>query len=169
MLLTGPSSVGKSTVASALQRLTLLPAVFLSGDALELPEDCVSRRRLQALAFEDAVTVQLSIDRAYIEALSRFVSNGFHAIGEVIFKDQVRTHIYLEALGGVRSLIVRLTCTDAARRSRELARGDRPTGLSDETYAAEIRNEVPGLVLDTTDTTPVDVAKAILPMLAEAN
>ena len=167
VLLTGPSSAGKSTVAAALQRLTQLPAVFLPGDALELPEDCVSRQRLRRLAVEDAVAVQLALDRAYVEALARFVANGFHAIGEVIFKDRIRTDIYRAGMADVRSLLVRLTCTDEERRARELARGDRPLGLSDETSAVEIR--VPGLVLDTTEKAPDDIAKAIWSALAQAH
>ena len=137
VILSGPSSVGKTTIAHQLQRLAVRPAVFL-GDDVFVPSPSVVEDHIAALSAPEWSSWRDAFFRGYFEGLRAFVTNGFHAIGEVVFTDQARLDIAREVLADTPHLFVRVHCDTATRQARARARRDRPPGLSDQSAIAEI-------------------------------
>jgi len=162
VLLTGASSVGKTSAGRALQSVTELPAIFIPGDDLDLPRHARSLERLRELPPHEANRLEAELDSAYLHGLNSFVQHGFHAIGELIFKEPARTATCLRVLTEIPHLLVLLQCDADVRRTRERLRNDRPLGLSDKTSdTARPSNVRFDLELDTSELTPQAVAEAI--------
>ena len=65
LVLTGASSTGKTTIARELQRLAPAPAVFVSGDDLDLPPDARSVAALRGSESAESVTLQMAFYRGF--------------------------------------------------------------------------------------------------------
>ena len=165
LILTGPSSAGKTSTLHALQLMTKIPAVVLPTDLFNLPSNAHSRALLQKADEATRVVVHRSLFRASYRTLVEWQRNGFHALGETIFKDNHQAEVYREAIEGTPHLLIRLTCSREARHARERSRSDRPVGLSDETTTQELADLRVDHELDTTNLSADGAAEAILPLL----
>lgn len=72
VVLTGPSSSGKTSIAERLRRLTRRPAIFLEGDALDLPPDSRSVQVLRELPAELVPAMEAQFHLGYYGALASF-------------------------------------------------------------------------------------------------
>jgi chloramphenicol 3-O-phosphotransferase len=165
LVLTGPSSVGKTCALEALQRVARTPSVVLPADLFSLPSDARARSILQASDASVSVAVHRALFQAYYRTLVEWQRQGFHALGETIFKDRHQVEAYRETLDGAPHALVRLTCSREARHARETGRSDRSQGLSDETARQELTDLPADHTVDTTDLSPEDVASNLLPLL----
>jgi chloramphenicol 3-O-phosphotransferase len=161
IVLTGPSSTGKTSTAERLRRSLSRPTIFLNGDDLDLPEDSEAVRTLRSLPPEVVRPMEAQFHRGYLGALAAFAERGLHAIGEVLFKDEETYAAFREACGHVPTVVVHLRCDREVREQRELARGDRPAGTSERTGAQEWTPPHPDLALDTTVLSAPEVAARI--------
>lgn len=165
LVLTGPSSVGKTSALNGLRLITRIPAVVLPADLFSLPEDACSRAVFRRADRATRLDVHRAMFRAYYRTLAEWRRNGFHALGETIFKDRHQVEVYIEAMEGSPHILVRLTCSPEERHAREEGRSDRPRGLSDETLAQELAGLPVDHALDTTTLSAREVASALLPLL----
>ena len=165
LIVTGPSSVGKTTVLRALQLMMESPAVVLPADDFSIPEEARSKALLRSADRTTRLSVHRSIFRAYYRTLVEWQRHGFRALGETIFKDSDHLQVFSEELADTPHLLVRLTCTREARVAREKSRPDRSPGLSDETAEQELTTLPLSLELDTTSLSATEIAEALLPMI----
>jgi chloramphenicol 3-O phosphotransferase len=158
VLITGASSTGKTTVARELQRVLAKPAVYLPGDAFDVPRPA---RWAEGLCFADLAALQDRMDEAYVNALAVFPRFGLHSIGEVVFRQRERHDRMVAAIGDVRLLVIRLTASPHTVERREAERGDRPHGTARAQQRAEFIPPELALEIDTDSYRPTDVASAI--------
>ena len=161
VLLSGPSSTGKTSIAECLRRLTPRPAVFLNGDELDLPSESLAVTTLRALPARLVVPMEEKFHLGYFGALVAFASNGLHAIGEVLFKSPESFATFTRSVASVPSLVVHVTCDLEIRRAREVERGDRAPGTTDLTAGQEWTPDRFDLTIDTSHTEPMAAATAI--------
>jgi chloramphenicol 3-O phosphotransferase len=167
IVLTGPSSTGKSSVALEVQRLAARPTVFLSGDAMDMPPDARSRSFLASLPELDQQRWQLAVYAAFYRSLAAWAANGIDIVGEAVFKSEAEVEICAAELQEASYLVVRLTCDERVRIERERRRGDRPLGTTAATAAAEFVPSALDLEIDTTHT-PVREAASLIVQLVES-
>jgi len=165
IILTGPSSVGKTSVAQCLRLSTSRPAVFLSGDDLDLPADSEAAKVLQRLPQEVVGPMEAQFHDGYFGALASFAASGLHAIGECLFKSPDSYSAFERAVVGVPHLVVHLRCALATRVQRERARDDRPPGVAELTTHQEWVPPKPDLIIDTNSVTTKAAAKLIVSRL----
>jgi chloramphenicol 3-O phosphotransferase len=165
LVLTGASSTGKTTIAKELQRLASRPTVFISADDFDLPRDARPLAALREREDDETEALQMAMFRAFYEGLTRWPENGVNAIAETIFRDETQLRICRTTLVNVPHAIVRLICDREVRLARECQRQDRRLGLSEETVLAEVIPDRLDLELDTTDLSPADAARRLLPFL----
>jgi chloramphenicol 3-O-phosphotransferase len=168
IVITGASSTGKSTVAVEVQRLADRPIVFLSGDAMDLPQDAACRAYLRSLPKREGQRLQEGIYKAFYTTLQVWVTNGVSVIGEALFKSTSEIQICEAALASVPHFIVRLVCREDVRSAREAARGDRVAGTTVATAAAESIPAEVALELDTSEITAIEAAQAIVILVNRA-
>jgi chloramphenicol 3-O-phosphotransferase len=167
VVLTGPSSAGKTSIAEQVRRRTTRPAIFLDGDDLDLPEDSAAVAHLRQLPLHDVAPMEAQFHVGYFEALAAFANAGLHAIGEVLLKDAATYERLRAATAEVPSLTVVVRCDLDTRRRREQQRGDRQHGTVDWTTDLEWTPPDPDLTLDTQTLTPEQAADEIVRRLEQ--
>jgi chloramphenicol 3-O phosphotransferase len=165
IMLTGPSSTGKTSVATRLQMVLKRPTVFLAGDDLDLPDDSEARRTLLLVPSERVALLEAAFLRGYFGALASFAANGVHAIGEVLFKNESQFRWFQEQTGSVPTRVVHLRCADETRTARERQRSDRPPGIAELTGTQEWIPPQVDLAIDTTTADPQEAAALIASQL----
>jgi chloramphenicol 3-O phosphotransferase len=176
VLLNGPGSVGKSSVARAMQALASEPLLHLSMDGFceILPErfqdhletfSFVTRNR-GGFAVTDVATGPRGT--ALLGAIQRSVAiladAGFDLVVDDVWLDG-EPAVYADLLSGHRVWRVGLTAPLGILEAREVARGDRLPGLS-RAQADRVHEGIAyDLMIDTSHTTSDEAARRIV-MLA---
>ena len=166
IVITGPSSSGKTTIAETLRRTFARPTIFLNGDDIDLPEDSEAVRTLRALPADRIAPMEAQFHAGYFSALASFATNGLHAIGEVLFKDRASYEAFRMATAEVPTLVVHVRCDRQVRLARESARGDRRAGTADVTGGQEWVPPDADVRLDTTAMSATDAAAIIAESLS---
>jgi chloramphenicol 3-O phosphotransferase len=150
VLMSGPSSAGKTTTARALQRTHPDVWLFVDVDLFNgmRPPD----RNLT----EEELARQLSGNHRAIAGMAscgqRLIVE--HRVVKAEWLDDLR-----EVLGELPLLVVKFECSLGALEARERGRGDRPDGAARKTFA-----EPPykyDLLIDSSRTAPLERAQAI--------
>ena len=115
LILTGPSSVGKTTVLRALQLMMETPALVLPADDFSIPEEARSKALLRSANRTARLSLHRSAYRAYYRTLVVWQRHGFRVLGETIFKDPDHLQVFSEELANTPYLLVRLTCESGLR------------------------------------------------------
>jgi len=153
LLLAGPSSVGKTTLAAALQRRLSEPWVFLPADVLTegFPRD---RREF--------ITVDMDqrLRRAALLALTAFMDARFNVIGEAYVWDPGMRELAAAVFRGRRAFVVKLQCALRIREQREAGRTIN-TGYTQMQESQWNWNFQHDLVLDTGDAEPEELAASV--------
>lgn len=172
LLLNGPGSVGKSSVARALQRRAAVPLVYVAMDAfLDMlperlfghPEGLTFRPVIEdgqpALAVETGEICRrlLAGMPAAVAALAR--AGNSLIIDEVLLDGRIEA--YRQALAGIEWRLVALTAPLQVLLGRERQRGDRDIGLARWQHGRVLQGLEHDLVLDTSLATPDEIAEEI--------
>ena len=157
VLLTGPSSAGKTSIGQALRRVAPRPTVFLDGDEMDLPQGSAARQWLATLDWQEVAALEDQFFGGFYEALAALARAGLIAVGEVVLKKQLHLDSFETATRDVRSHVVRVTCPEHLRIEREAARGDRPIGTAEQTGTLEW---VPPHITVAVDTSVLDADAA---------
>lgn len=169
--LNGTSSVGKSSVARAIQAASGVPWLTFSTDTLidAMPSRWLADGDRSAEGLGRGTNGPVG-ERA-VAAMYRGVAAVAHAGFDVIYEDVVLTpaswQASVEAWTDLAVTRVRLQCDRAVLAAREAARGDRTPGaaiaLDDLIYPADGYD----LELDTSAMPPAEVAGLILDAVGE--
>jgi chloramphenicol 3-O phosphotransferase len=163
IVLNGGSSSGKSGIARCLQTVlpdpwlvlgvdTLVQAMSKSGVGIEFAPDGAA---IVSPAFR-------ALEAAWTEGVAVMARAGARVILDEVFLGAAASQRrWRNALDGLDVLWVGVRCQSAAAAAREVARGDRVTGIA--ASQAEVVHEgvVYDLEVDTTHTESLDCARAI--------
>lgn len=148
VLLNGPSSSGKSTLARALQALIMEQTseryeVVSIDDFLKMSPD-------KTIYEDDVFEISDGLCQRALEILQ--TGKGV-IIDHVITSERIFIHLK-EKLSGCHMQMVRVTCPLHLLRQRELARGDRSPGSAEASSEYLFPQEGYDLVVDTGKKTP---------------
>jgi chloramphenicol 3-O phosphotransferase len=121
IVLNGPSSAGKTTVAKAFQDIAGQSCLVLSIDQLFAS---VHRDRIHDWALFESLT------NALAASAFSFAASGLLVVVDTLFERPDCRRIFVDASNGQPWLLVGLSCALEVLEEREKHRGDRPHGLA---------------------------------------
>ncbi|MEZ0096139.1 chloramphenicol phosphotransferase CPT [Streptacidiphilus sp. EB129] len=169
IVLNGRSSSGKSGIVRCLQAVLPDPWPALGVDTLvqAMP---ASMRALDAgieFAPDGAVIVGpefRALEAAWIEGVAAMARAGARVVVDEVFLGGADSQQrWRKALGELRVLWVGVRCDGAVAAGREVARGDRVTGMAASQADLVHQGVAYDLEVDTTHTESIDCARAIAP------
>jgi chloramphenicol 3-O phosphotransferase len=155
IVLHGPSSSGKSSLAEALQAASPNPAFHISLDAFVT----MTRRRTMSEAQDrEAYAIHCGNLRA---ALSRVAPTQFDIIVDLVLRDPGEFEACLNALSGRPAFVIGVQAPLEVLEARERARSDRGEGVARGQFEDPAYRRSYDLVVDTSKCTPAEGAFAI--------
>ena len=165
IVLNGGSSSGKSGIARCLQAVLPDPWLVFGVDTLIQAMPAASRLSGIEFAPDGAVIVKpefRALEAAWIEGVAAMAGAGARIIlDEAFLGGAASQQRWRRALGTLPVLWVGVRCDGAVAAGREIARGDRVTGMA--AAQAELVHQGVGydLEVDTTHTEALECARAI--------
>jgi chloramphenicol 3-O phosphotransferase len=161
IVLHGPSSSGKSSLAEALQAHSPNPAFHISLDAFVT----MTRRRTMSEA-QDRTAYKIHCDNLRA-TLSRVAATQFDIIVDLVLRDQAELEACLKALGSRPTVVIGVGAPLEVLEARERGRDDRGAGTAREQFDDPAYRRPYDLVLDTSKSTAVEGAAAIRQLVAK--
>lgn len=162
IVLHGPTSAGKSSLAKALQVTAPVPAFHISLDAFVTMSNLRDMRT-------DAERVQAY--RIHCEnlrsTLARVVPVQFDIILDFVLRDEAEVDACLQVLRGRPTYLIRVWAPLDVLEARERTREDRATGMAREQVEHPTYRRPYDLVVDTSLCTPEEGAAAIRSFIRE--
>lgn len=162
IVLHGPTSAGKSSLARALQDSASVPAFHVALDAFVT----MSRRRDMRTPEE-----QRQADHIHCEnlrsTLARLVDTQFEIIVDLVLRDETELRDTLRVLEGRPTYLVGVRAPLEVLEERERRREDRGTGMARQQSAHPAFGRDYDLVIDTSKNAPQDAAVAIRSFLRD--
>ena len=167
IILNGGSSSGKSGIARCLQ--AVLPGLWLTLGTDTLVEAMSPSAQLSpsVIQFADDGTVVVgpqfrAVESAWIAGVATMARQGARIIvDEVFLGGAASQQRWRDALGGLEVLWVGVTCESGVAAAREVARGDRVSGMAASQAELVHQGVDYDLQVDTTRTEALDCARAI--------
>lgn len=156
IVLHGPTSAGKTTLAKALQVTSPVPAFHISLDAFVT----MSNRRDMRSDAERAEAYKLHCENLR-STLARVAHTDFDIILDLVLRDEAALQACLQVLSGRATYVIGVTAPLHVLEAREGARPDRASGIASEQAADPVYKRRYDLVLDTSKTTPEAGAAAV--------
>jgi chloramphenicol 3-O phosphotransferase len=156
IVLHGPTSSGKSSLAKALQASASNPAFHISLDAFVTMANHSDMRNDQERDF--AYHVHCENLRS---TLARVKDTDFEIILDLVLRDTAEFDACLRVLAPRPTYVVRVWAPLAVLESREKARGDRGIGMAREQFEHSAYKRMHALEVDTSGCTPAEGATAI--------
>lgn len=156
VVINGPSSSGKTAIATATRDLVGPQSVSLSIDQLF---GCVHAERANDWSLFAALT------RALFDSAASFARSGFHVIVDAVFEREACIDSCLESLASTDLLFVGLTCPIDVLEERERARGDRTQGLARNQSSRVHDHAIYDLSIDSSQCEARDCAERIRDLL----
>ena len=167
-MLNGGSSSGKSGIARCLQAV-LLPDPWLAFGVDGLVDAMPASLQTSAAGIDVAATGEVivgpqfrALEAAWMEGLAAMVRAGARVILDDVFLGGAASQQrWRKALGSLQVLWVGVRCEGTVAEGREIARGDRVTGMAG--LQAEIVHQgvVYDLEVDSSHTEALECARAI--------
>ena len=161
VLLNGPSSAGKTTVAHALADLLPTPWLVMPADLFHAIR---SRPRAQ-FSEEQWQSVFRKTRAAYHRAVVGAAEAGCDVIADHVLSEPWRLSELLELTVTCDVLLVHVTCDAEELDRREVRRGDRDSGTARRQLNAVFAHGDCDLIVDTTRMASSDAAAAIVALL----
>ncbi|REE66022.1 chloramphenicol 3-O phosphotransferase [Streptomyces sp. 3212.3] len=167
IVLNGGSSSGKSGIVRCLQALLPHPWLALGTDTLV--EAMPASLRASDAGIEFAADGEVSVgprfralEAAWIEGVAAMARAGARIIVDEVFLGQAGSQQrWQKALGDLQVLWVGVRCDGAVAAGREMARGDRVTGMAFSQADLVHHGVVYDLEVDTTHTESMECARTI--------
>lgn len=159
ILLNGPSSSGKTTLARALQGLILDKRSERYG--VVSIDDYLKMSPAETIYEDDVFNIS---DALCNQALEMLETRDGVIIDHVITSERIFEHLK-ENLSSCHIRMVRITCPLPLLRKRELERGDRSPGSAEASAKYLFPKEGYDLVVDTSTKSPAENAVVILDSL----
>lgn len=162
VLLNGPSSSGKTTLAQAVARRLPTPWLMLPVDLFHQ----VRTRPDADLTDREWHDVFHRTRAAYHRALVGAAASGMDVLGDHVLNEPWRLDDLLRLSRGLDVLLVHVTCSTRELRRRERARGDREPGTAVLQQRLVFQHGDADLTVDTTYG-PDEPAAALLELIRE--
>ena len=156
IVLHGPTSAGKSSLARALQDIARVPAFHVALDAFAT----MSRRRDMRSPEEVRQAYHLHCENLR-STLVRLVDTEFEIIVDLVLRDETELQDTFHVLSSRPMYLVGVRAPLEVLEERERRRVDRGTGMAREQSANPAFNRNYDLVIDTSTHCPEDGAIAI--------
>jgi chloramphenicol 3-O phosphotransferase len=161
IVLHGPTSSGKSSLAKALQANAAMPAFHISLDAFV------------TMANRDDMRSEQERDLAYHihcenlrSTLARVVKTDFEIILDLVLRDTVEFDACLRVLSPRTTYVVRIWAPISVLEAREQTREDRAVGMAREQFEHPAYKRTYDFDVDTSSCTPAQGAAAIRGFMA---
>jgi chloramphenicol 3-O phosphotransferase len=155
IVLHGPSSAGKSSLAEALQAASPNPAFHVSLDAFVT---MTLRRTMSEAQDQEAYAIHCGNLRAM---LSRVAATQFDVIVDLVLRDQTEFEACLKALAARPTYVIGVQAPLAVLEERERGRPDRGEGNARAQFDHPAYRRGYDLVVDTSKCSPAEGAAAI--------
>jgi chloramphenicol 3-O phosphotransferase len=156
IVLQGPTSAGKSSLASALQDSANVPTFHISLDAF------VEMSRRRDMRSEEELKLALSIHHENLQAtLARVVASHFEIVLDLVLRDSDALERCLAALAPRRTFVIGVHCPLEVLEARERARPDRGDGMAGAQFGHPAYSRPYSMRLDTSACTPAAGAARI--------
>jgi chloramphenicol 3-O phosphotransferase len=162
IVLHGPTSAGKSSIATALQDSAAAPAFHVALDAFVT----MSRRRDMRSAEEQSEAYRIHCDNLR-STLARLVQSRFEIIVDLVLRDEGELQSCLRILSGRPMCVVGVQAPLNVLEERERRRDDRAAGMAREQFDLPAFGRAYDLVIDTSTCTPMEGALAIRRFIGE--
>jgi chloramphenicol 3-O phosphotransferase len=162
IVLHGPTSGGKTTLAKALQATSPVPAFHVSLDAFVTMSNRCDMRSDE----ERAKAYKLHCENLR-STLTRIAQTEFEIILDLVLRDEAELQACLKALGGRATYIIGVSAPLHVLEERERARSDRASGIAKEQATDPVYKRRYDLMLDTSTTTPEAGAAAVRKLVSE--
>ena len=162
IVLHGPTSAGKSSLAKALQDTAAVPAFHVALDAFVT----MSRRRDMRSAEEQSEAYHIHCENLR-SSLARLVDTQFEIIVDVVLRDESEFQASLLALSGRPMYLVAVRAPLDVLEERERRRVDRGAGMAREQINHPAFDRDYDLVIDTSARTPAEGAAVIRQFIGE--
>jgi chloramphenicol 3-O phosphotransferase len=167
IVLNGGSSSGKSGIARCLQAVLPDPWLAFGVDTLIHAMPVSSRMPGAGIEFAPDGEVIVgpefrALEVAWIEGVAAMAHAGARIIvDEVFLGGAASQQRWKNALGALQVLWIGVRCDSAVAAGREIARGDRVTGMAASQAGVVHQGVVYDLQVDTTHTEALECARAI--------
>lgn len=160
IVLNGPSSSGKSSIAAAVQGLSTVPAVHIGADLMRC---LVPQRHLPYVPWPELDGGKhLAFAQAVHRSASAFFEEGFTVVLDHGLYPPQWLRSCCEVLAAHRPLLVHVTCPPDELARREAGRGDRPAGLAQQLAPRIHRHGICDIALDSSQAPPKMLAAQLL-------
>jgi chloramphenicol 3-O phosphotransferase len=156
IILHGPTSAGKSTIAKALQATAPVPAFHVSLDVFVT----MSNRRDMRSDEERDQAYHLHCENLR-STLARLTATQFDIILDLVLRDEAELKATLGVLAGRPTYLIGVSAPLDALEERERNREDRATGMAREQVGHRAYSRAYDLAIDTSTCTPAQAAAAI--------
>ncbi len=156
IVLHGPTSAGKSTIARALQVAAPVPAFHVSLDAFVT----MSNRRDMRSDEERQLAYHIHCENLR-STLARMVDTQFDIILDLVLRDEAELETTLRVLAGRPTYVVGVSAPLHVLEERERARDDRDAGMAREQVAHPTYTRAYDLAIDTSTCSPEEAAATI--------
>ena len=161
IVLHGPTSSGKSSLAKALQANAAIPAFHISLDAFVTMANRDDMRSDEER--EQAYHIHCDNLRA---TLARVLNTDFEVILDLVLRDTTEFDACLRILSPRRTCVVRVWAPISVLEARERAREDRGVGMAGEQFEHAAYKRAYDFDVDTSKCSPVEGAAAIRRFMA---
>jgi len=156
IVLHGPTSAGKSTIAKALQATAPVPAFHVSLDAFVT----MSNRRDMRSDQERDQAYRIHCENLR-SSLSRVAGTQFDIILDLVLRDEAELEAILQVIAGRPTYVIGVSAPLEVLEERERAREDRGAGMAREQAGHAAYARPYDLVIDTSTCGPEEAAAAI--------
>ncbi|MFT3694414.1 MAG: hypothetical protein QM831_14805 [Kofleriaceae bacterium] len=136
IVLNGPSSAGKSTIANALRDDRTMICAIDQLFAMAPP------------AHPNTWALYAALTEATFGAAAGFARGGFDVIVDIVFERRTCFEIAERTLAGIEHAYIGVTAAIDVLERREATRGDRPAGLARRQHASVMHDVPYALIVD---------------------
>ena len=162
IILHGPTSAGKTSLAKVLQATAPSPAFHISLDAFV----SMSNRRDMRSDAERAEAYKLHCEN-FRATLARIVQTHFDMVVDLVLRDEAELQACIKALSARTTYLIGVTAPLDVLEARERLRDDRASGIAREQMADPVYQREYDLVLDTSKMSSEAAAAAIQKLIDE--
>lgn len=162
IVLHGPTSAGKSSLAKALQDSAPVPAFHVALDAFVT----MSRRRDMRTPQEQREAYHIHCENLR-STLARLVDTRFEIVVDLVLRDETELRETLGVLRGRPVYMVGVRAPLDVLEERERSRDDRATGMAREQSAHPAFDRAYDLVIDTARHSPEEGAAVIRALMRD--
>lgn len=156
IVLHGPTSAGKSSIASSLQDSALIPAFHVTLDAFVT----MSRQRDMRSPDEQQAAYRLHCENLR-STLRRLLYTDFEIVLDTVLRDEAEFQACLDILSARPLYLVGVSASLSTLEQREREREDRGMGMAREQHDHPAFSRAYDLVIDTSFCTATEGAAAI--------